>query len=318
MKKFILFFFVMILLRDCLPGNGPIPNPGFRIYAEEIYDDDRPSNYLRGSATSGDWAADLVGYVTGTEKSFVNKIAEDGTFDVANGRSPSTWYFRAISGWKGCDGDAAYVNIPEAGHGYEVSCHHIGGFHHVPLFPRIVSPNQAVELQSTIENIDTSHGLPIFQFEDYQGNVIALTTATQVNGTDVRLSSSGLLNKSPGTYNVKIYNAPDQNANSNSSANQPIGFSEIVVQLTPSAPTNLSAYGSGNVAGTSWTNHNTTASSQNIIEYSQNGGGWSSFGTVAGNVSSYSRQLSSTTGSCAFRVRNTDVPGQYSNTATLH
>jgi len=119
----------------------------------------------------------------------------------------------------------------EHGQVTEATCYEGGDFRIFPLAPSAINQyGQPVELRATIDNIDASNGMPIFHFEDYTGQLMATTTAMQINGTDVRISSSSLTSLPVGTYSVKAYNAPSPN-----SFNRPIGTSTITVQPMPPA-----------------------------------------------------------------------------------
>lgn len=99
-----------------------------------------------------------------------------------------------------------------------------------PFIPStIYSDNSTVELKATLGGVNTSYGMPIFHFENYEGKLVATTTATYVNGIDVRINSSCLAGQPVGTYIVKVYNAPGQNT----SPNKSLGFSTISIMDPP-------------------------------------------------------------------------------------
>lgn len=236
MKKIILLIILCFLVASC--SYEPPPNPGFRVQTlTEVQVGTFPffsfiPTPKPGTVTSGDYRQDLIGTIppTGNELRFVNKVSNfRGVFDVNGGKAPALWYVQAISGWEAargdCNGDTLYVEF-YPGQEKELVCKHVGGFF-FPFVPSSVNQYaQAVEVQAYIENVNTAYGMPIFHFEDYTGKVIATTTATQVNGIDVRISSSCLIDKPVGTYTVKVYNAPDYG----SSPSQPIGISSIKVK----------------------------------------------------------------------------------------
>lgn len=177
--------------------------------------------------TQGGFRGQLVGQApfTGTVDSFLSTSDGFGKFGVAGGKAAATWYITGVSRWGGCEGQSRFFDVYPGGT-LTLLCSHHGAIN-IPINPSGLNHNDsAIELQAFVDGINTINGMPVFQFEDYTGQVIARTTATSVDKTDIRLSSSVLMDKPIGTYTVKIYNAPG----SYSDPNYPVAYSSIAVQ----------------------------------------------------------------------------------------
>lgn len=237
------FFLIILsfLMADC--SISPPPNPGFRIETRIEAKVGYPPFYYdyipyakAGTVTNGRYYAYVPGDPpsTGLVVSFPDTVSNfAGFFDINGGKAPGLWYFNAISGWDlgditdTCNGQSVFAEVAP-GMTTQITCHHNGSFH-FPFAPSYITRNdEAVELQATIDGIDTTNGMPIFHFENYVGQLIAITTATQVNGTDVRISSSCLTDKPVGTYTVKVYNAVPAESDKNPAAL--IGVSSIMIK----------------------------------------------------------------------------------------
>lgn len=231
MKKIILITALFLFLGDC--GLGPIPNPGFRITTESevLVGFPIPHTYIptpRAYArASGSFNGQVIGQppFTGTVGSFLQDSNFAGVIDVQNGKAAALWYFTAVANWDTCVGTSTFAEV-FPGQNTTLVCRRIRlGF---PIAPNtILSGAYPVELQAQVAQVDTSHGMPIFQFEDYQGRLVGTATATQVNGTEARLSSSALRNQPAGTYSVKVYNAPAPGDNIQEA--QPFAYSALGV-----------------------------------------------------------------------------------------
>lgn len=218
-KRILVLFLFMITLAGC--NITPIPNPGFRVAT--IRRDGSVERPIRGTRTTGRWDRDIL-YAVGDVRLF-DITTGSSFFDVDGGRADSLWYVQAISGWQECTGSAAFVEF-ERGELNYLTCFLFRI--QFPLSPSVVYYNSTpVELQATVYGANTNNGMPIFHFENYAGQLVATTTATYVNGTDVRASSSCLSGKPVGTYTVKVYNAPSPGSGSMS---EPIGISSITIR----------------------------------------------------------------------------------------
>lgn len=232
MKKIILLTILCFSAVGC--SVDPPPNPGFRVETYIAVNQGFPGFpvYIPapkvGTLTSGNTYLYQPGDPppTGTVAMFPGKVSNSlGYFDVNNGVAPYVWRLSAISGWGLCNGYSNFFH-PMPGGIIEPTCYEDGRFFIFPLVPQsIYRDGQPVELQATLYGINTDNGMPIFHFENYAGQLTATTTATQVNGSDVRASSSCLTDKPVGTYTVKVYNAPIPN----SPPSEPVGISSISI-----------------------------------------------------------------------------------------
>lgn len=237
MKKLLFLTILCLSAVGCFVPNPP--NPGFRVETLIAVDQGFFPGFpvyipapKAGTVTDGDAFAYPPGAPapTGFVERFRASISNGrGQFDVNNGKAPWLWRISAVSGWGDCNGLSNFFET-EPGGTIEPTCYEDGGFLIFPLAPSSVDQySQPVELQATIDNITTTNGMPIFHFEDYNGDLLATTTATQVNGFDVRINSSCLMDKPIGTYSIKVYNAP----NPNSPPSKPVGVSRILVKEPP-------------------------------------------------------------------------------------
>lgn len=245
MKKIIFLTILCILVTNCSSIQNP-PNPGFRVETlvevkTGVYITEYIPTHKSGTVSSGYTYAYQPGDPpsTGRRSSFTREVSNfAGHFDVIDGVAPYFWFLDTISGWDTVNGGGPLDNCngqkvgfhPSPGHSSELICKHIGGFFTFFTPSSVNQYSQPIELQVYIDGINTTNGMPIFNFEDYTGQLIATTTATQVNnGSDVRIDSNCLMDKAVGTYTVKVYNAPSPN----SPPSEPIGFSSIGVQEPP-------------------------------------------------------------------------------------
>lgn len=228
MKKTILFIILCFSAVGCSIERPP--NPGFRV--DTFYVDAtglfQIRNRARFTVTSGSWQEDILGSqeLSGTLRNFPGTSSgSNGYFDVPGRRAPAAWYFNADSDWGGCDNQGIVLEA-NPGKSTEIACVR-GRFRPGIMFPfvpsTIYSNSSTVELKATLGGVNMSYGMPIFHFENYAGELVATTTATYVNGIDVRTNSSCLAGQPVGTYTVKVYNAPGQNTSPNNS----LGFSTI-------------------------------------------------------------------------------------------
>jgi hypothetical protein len=215
--KFILFLSIIILtFTGC--SVTPIPNPGFRVVT--IRRDGSFERPLPGSVTRGTHGTDLLS-PTGEVRSFYKTGGNSGQFDVNGGRAPSAWYIEAISNWDRCTGQSAYIDL-ERGELNYITCTAVRI--QFRLNPSVVySTGEPFQLQGTVYGVNTNNGMPTLHFEDYSGQVVAVTQATEVTGNTISVSSSCLLGKPLGTYTVKVYNASTEET-------EPIGVSQISIQ----------------------------------------------------------------------------------------
>lgn len=235
MKK--IFFLTVLCFSAISCSQSPPPNPGFRIRTQiEVRQGGIPIPIDKiGTVTSGEFARVLPIQlpITGTEQRFTGKVSGLlASFDVPNGKTPATWLAHADSGWSismtyqfiSCNGQGTSI-VAKAGEVITLVCQASGGFQ-FPFAPSSLDTNDTnpVELQAYIQNVNTDYGMPIFHFEDYTGTVLGTETATMVNGTDVRVTSSCLIGQPAGTYTVKVYNSIPPGATSG----QPIGISSIM------------------------------------------------------------------------------------------
>lgn len=275
MKKIILFTILCFFAASCnvVPS---IPNPGFRVTTERevrtgIFFPILIPAPLPGAVTSGRAYAYQPGDPpsTGVREAFTGRISNfAGIFDVDQGKAPFTWRFDANSGWGACNGSSNFFHTSPGGN-TQVICPEDGYFHFL-FAPSVVYRNDPpVELQGYINNIDISYGVPIFHFEDYTGQLIATTNATQVNGTDVRASSSCLTDKPIGTYTVKVYNT----SNSDISSNEPLGVSSLTVknQVQPPDEICIEMQQECNAGGGIWKGCNRGCFSPIVIDIDGNG-----------------------------------------------
>lgn len=245
MKRIFLLTVLSVLATSCIVA--PPPNPGFRVETQiEVrtgtfpFQADIPVN-KPGTVTDGEFVRVLPAQepITGTEEPFTRKTSNSaGYFDVPNGKTPATWTAQAISGWSlpsptsttDCNGrGTAFVAL--AGEITVLRCEILEGFG-FPFAPSVVSNNSAFpsELRATIPNVSTDYGMPVFHFEDYNGTVVGVATATTVqNGANVTVSPSCIRGKPVGRYTVKVYNAVP----SGTASGKPIGNSTITVSNSP-------------------------------------------------------------------------------------
>lgn len=263
MKKTIFILPILILfLAGC--HITPIPNPGFRMIT--IRRDGDYERVLRGSVTRGAWRFDDFGAV-GNNLGFYEVAGSSGNFDVEGGRAPATWYMEAIADWDRCTGQATFKDVERAQIN-RLTC--LLFRIQFPLAPSLVYSNSTpVELQATLYGVDTNYGMPIFHFENYSGQLIATTTATYVNGNDVRASSSCLTDKPVGTYTVKVYNA----LSPNSPPSEPLGISSITIRNQAQPPDDLciEMEQQCNASGGIWKGCNRGCFSPIVIDIAGNG-----------------------------------------------
>lgn len=247
MKKIILLTILCVLVTNCSVDRPP--NPGFRVETlVEIRTGIYPfyeyiPTHKRGTVTSGhyytSYAGDPPQNPTGLRTQFTSEVSNfAGQFDVIEGRAPGFWFAETISGWDtiagagfsdNCNGQTVGFT-PSPGSSEQLVCKHFGGSYFFFTSPSSVNQyEEPVELQTTVNAVNIDNGMPIFHFEDYTGQLIAMATATRVSGNYIWVSSSCLMDKPIGTYSVKIYNAPSPN----SVPSQPIGLSGITVREAP-------------------------------------------------------------------------------------
>lgn len=219
MKKsvFILSFIVFILAGCHI---DPVPNPGFRAATLVRTTGDLPKP-LRQTSTEGDYEQPISYPPTGDVTDFDEFTGNSFLFDVDRGKAPGLWYVQAHSGWLECEGQSAFIEF-YPGTITEITC--FRGVIYFPLAPSVIYNNSgAIEIKATLNGVHTNNGMPIFQFENYAGQLIAVTQATEVNGYTVKASSSCLIGKPIGTYTVKVYNASENQTT-------PIGISQISIR----------------------------------------------------------------------------------------
>lgn len=243
MKKIIIVLsLVIFFFTGCVVVNQ-IPRPGFRVGTVR-----RKGSFERVlpySITKGENPIDDT-YAEGNVRYFNRQASGSGSFDVNDGRAPAAWYITAVDGWDTCTGDQRYINLDKGTLNYIV-CAELGI--EFPFSPSVVYSNSSpsVELQATVNGVNTTYGMPVFHFEDYTGKLIAATPATWVNGIYIGVDSTCLIDKPVGRYTVKVYNA----AGSNSLTSQAIGASSILVK-EPEQPTCTYGYEADIQACQSW------------------------------------------------------------------
>lgn len=192
-----------------IPSPFNIPNPGFALVTTR-----RTSfreRVLPGAVTGSRLIA-RADNANGSETRFRLVSNNSGRADAINGVAPGFWGFSCDANWDACTGLVFSGEIERGVLNYGICAD-------VPISaPRAVStlsPNSIdgtaspLEFTAYAEGLNTTYGMPTFQFINEYGTVAAQTTATSVSPENIWVKgwSSCLSGLPTGPYFVKVINA---------------------------------------------------------------------------------------------------------------
>jgi hypothetical protein len=248
---------VLVILLACFtiygPCGGPPPAPsppppgGFYVYTT-INGINNPAPVAETyTLIEGVWSSDAPGAV-GSVLSFpFTSTGASATLYVTGGRAPAMWVFAEDSGW--CSGESTVPTLVQLNETTTVNCF----VDELPLTGFAISPEYIdtyfvpATWEVTGAGISSQYGMPILQYVDSNGTVMAQTAATSVasDGSSMSGPTPDLSGVADGLYPGLISNAGPGGTWT------VIGAVAETIDTTPPAPLNGSS-GLGNGQTLEW------------------------------------------------------------------
>jgi hypothetical protein len=207
MKKSILLLSVslMTIIAGCaLDDLSNPPNPGF-IVVTTVYDPTSivPRDEVLANVTTNGtlkWSDDdASGYV----EHFNEPSGGSGQIRVNNGRAPGTWLLQQFNG--PCfHALPIYYHMRRGDYNY-LRCNRAGtlSFNFNPLPLNANAPPASFEIFGTA--IDGTYGMPMIQFRNYTGTLVARVRASSINQGRVIASTNALRTLPSGSYSAQVW-----------------------------------------------------------------------------------------------------------------
>lgn len=200
----------------CDTGNTlPTATPGGGFFIETRIKESGIVYIEPGVGIIGNWVADLPG-AAGDPSSWTKISNPQGLISVVGGRAPATWkgtWVSDIGLGDACNGFSAQgpVAVGKISH---ITCEPPSSVPQVIASPFTLSPNPInttappSSVTVTGEGLNTTYGLPLIQYYDLNGNLVAQENATSVSSPTAMVVSGGGISHLPvGTYAGYVSNA---------------------------------------------------------------------------------------------------------------
>jgi hypothetical protein len=217
MKKLTSIFFLIVMVlvtmgqSDCDDGPPPPPATGFSIHTQNNIDTfiGRQTYDFGNVDTAGNVIND-IGTAYGSVTNFRHNTDANGRYTVNDGRVPARWHFAEFSG--PCTNKTLNDDVTAHKEQFLICIlpDYPPFFNMTPSSVDLNSPPASFTIGGA--GLSTTYGMPVVEYYDEFGQLMAQTTATAVagDGTWLQANTPNLYNVYSGTYIIAIRNATSQ------------------------------------------------------------------------------------------------------------